>query len=43
LGIEASRALAQQTAAKAVEQLAIFGEEADVLRQFAWFIINRKT
>lgn len=43
LGVEASRALAQQTAAKAVEQLAVFGAEADALRQWAWFVVNRKT
>lgn len=42
LGITASRALAQQTSAKAVEQLAAFGAEADVLRQLAWFVVDRK-
>ncbi len=41
LGVEAARAFARQTAAKAVEQLAVFGDEADALRQFAWFVVNR--
>ncbi len=43
LGVEPSRALAQQTAAAAVEQLSGFDEEADVLRQFAGFVVNRKS
>jgi geranylgeranyl pyrophosphate synthase len=43
LGIERSRALAQQTAAAAVEQLSIWGEEANALREFAWFVVNRKS
>jgi hypothetical protein len=30
-------------AAAAVEQLSIWGEEANALREFAWFVVNRKS
>ena len=41
LGLEEARRLAQQRTAEAVEALAVFGEDADSLRQLAEALLNR--
>ena len=42
LGVERARSQANQLADQAIEHLAIFGEKADLLRQAARFVVERK-
>ena len=43
LGVERARAQAQVLVAQAIRHLELFGEKADLLRQAARFVINRRT
>lgn len=42
LGVERARSQANQLAVQAIDHLAIFGEKADLLRQAARFVVERK-
>ena len=42
LGVERARSQANRLADQAIEHLAIFGEKADLLRQAARFVVERK-